>query len=582
MRLLKLMRKEYLDFIRDKGFVLALIIEPIILMLVFGYTFSSNIDNLDTIVIDNSGGKYSKEIIYAIDNSNYFNIVNFSGSLDESKDFLFRSEVRSVFLIPDDFDQNIDNAEKGEIYLYLDSSDYTIYNILKGASADVVKNSLNNIVNLIVDDLESERLEKQKKVDDTKNLVKIVNKDSIKNLDDIEALTIEFNETRYLIEDTENKISDTQVLLDDKKDYISDLKNVVSNKNVEILNLISDVEEIQDDLIDIQSYLENLVVLEPTLESEISPLLNNLDEIDSNIDYMVSDLDSLNLGDEIDLEKVNIDEINVSNKYYNIDEFDSRLFNNENEVNRLLRIANNIESNYSQILIKLEGIQINLNKLKKEFLSQPVNLKNEYVYGEISYLDYLAPAIMNMILFFIGIVLTIINIIYEKDKGTFFRVATTPLSKFEFIFSKFVVFLLIGFVEIVYVILIMLLLFDINIVGNIFHVILVLLLLMISSISLGLLLSVVVKSMKQAVILIPVVIIPSILISQTFSPIEVMPKFMQYVAYLSPMFYSNVALREIMIKGFDLGLVMPQILALLLYGIICLCLSVLFFKRRID
>lgn len=88
--------------------------------------------------------------------------------------------------------------------------------------------------------------------------------------------------------------------------------------------------------------------------------------------------------------------------------------------------------------------------------------------------------------------------------------------------------------------------------------------------------------MRQAVMLVPLVVIPSVLISQTFSPIEVMPQFMQYVAYLSPMFYSNVALREIMIKGTSIDGVIGAILVLALYAVVTLIIGIAISKKRIQ
>ena len=61
-----------------------------------------------------------------------------------------------------------------------------------------------------------------------------------------------------------------------------------------------------------------------------------------------------------------------------------------------------------------------------------------------------------------------------------------------------------------------------------------------------------------------------------------MPQFMQYVAYLSPMFYSNVALREIMIKGTSIGNVLSPVIILAIYSLVTLILGILISKKRIE
>ena len=114
-----------------------------------------------------------------------------------------------------------------------------------------------------------------------------------------------------------------------------------------------------------------------------------------------------------------------------------------------------------------------------------------------------------------------------------------------------------------------------NVAGNVFDAFILLVLLMAASIGLGLMVSAVVKTMRQAIIVIPMVIIPAVLISQTFSQIEVMPKFMQYFSYISPMLYSNIALREIMIKGTPFTRVLTQVFILAVYAAFTFLLGIL-------
>jgi len=169
-----------------------------------------------------------------------------------------------------------------------------------------------------------------------------------------------------------------------------------------------------------------------------------------------------------------------------------------------------------------------------------------------------------------------------RNTKTLFRIATTPLKKIELLGAKFIVFFLVGFIEIIYVLLLAIFWFDVQIAGSLINVILVLSLLMASSIGLGLLISLIVKTMRQAVMVVPLIIVPSILISQLFSPIEIMPKFMQNLAYASPMFYSNTALREVMIKGTHLSGIINEITILGIYALIALLLGVLISKKRIE
>ena len=99
MRIAKVIKKETFDFIRDKGFILTLILEPLVLILVFGYTFQADINHLNTIVIDKDNSNYSQQVLEAVDSSEYFNRINFSGTLEEAKDNLKSGGARAVFYI---------------------------------------------------------------------------------------------------------------------------------------------------------------------------------------------------------------------------------------------------------------------------------------------------------------------------------------------------------------------------------------------------------------------------------------------------------------------------------------------------
>jgi ABC-2 type transport system permease protein len=187
-----------------------------------------------------------------------------------------------------------------------------------------------------------------------------------------------------------------------------------------------------------------------------------------------------------------------------------------------------------------------------------------------------------MIIFFVCVFIATINLVEGKVKKTIFRVATTPLKKHELLGGKFVVFSFVGIVESLYALLLAVFLFDVRIAGSLLNVFLILFLLILASSGIGLLLSSIVKTLRQCIMLLPLVVLPAILISQTFAPVEVMPEFMQHVAKLSPMLYSNIALRAIMIKGAGLVEVAPQITALAIYAVVTLSIGIAISKKRIK
>lgn len=486
MRVLGVIKKEYKKVIRDKGFILTLIIVPLALMLVFGYTFQSDVKDLNLLVVDEDGSDYSQSIIDAVEDSDYFNGKLFSGKLSEARSKIESGDTRAVLYIPPDLEDNLNNANSATIDIYIDSSDYIIYNVIKGASAEVVKDSIHYIINNLVSELESEQTTKK------------------------------------------SEIESIESILDEIDDYAD---NTIYN-----INTIKDMDFSKK----IQDIKSSLAIL----SSELPP--GSLDDLEVKMAILEQDAESLEV---------------ITNETYS----DSEIINTK----------------YNTILGKFEDFDLEFTKLNKDFLSMPLTAKETYEFGEVSYFTYLTPAIMTLILFFIGVVLTTTNIVDEKQNGTLYRVSSSPLRKTELLGGKFIVFLIIGFIEALYVLLIAMFIFGVTIAGNISAVLLILLLLMSASIGLGLLISLLVKTMKQAVMLVPLVVIPSVLLSQTFSPLEVMPRFMQYVAYLSPMTYSNAALRAVIIKGESFTSVLSPVFILLAYSLITLVFGIVIFRKRI-
>lgn len=487
MRLRKVIKKEFIEIGRDRAFLLFLIFLPIILMTVMGYAFQADIKNLRTAVINEDSTEYSQVVVRVINDSEYFKYERYDGELESAIEKLERSRYRAVVHIPPDFGEKIENATTPDITLYLDSSDYTVYNILKGAAGELVRDSMQDLIELVVDDLEGEK----------------------------QAKILEMEEIQFLMKDIEHK----------------------TQKEMEIIDEIN-LESYQSQLRELQFFLNKLIVGVPYTE-EVEQTLEKLKEAKLNL-----------AGQKEDME---------------------RFKNKSLELNQ----------SYQDIQDRVDRFDLELGMLKKDFLSFPLGTSIAYLFGEISYFDYLTPAIITLILFFIGFAFTTVNFIDERKANTLFRVMATPLKKGEFLFGKFVVFFFIGFLEALYVLGFSILVFKINIVGSLYHVLVVLALLMAAAIGLGLLVSSVVRTMRQASMALPLVVISMLLISQTFSPIEVMPKFMQYVAYLSPMLYSNIALREIMIKGSSLGAIWLPVLILGIYAFVAILIGVAVSKKRI-
>jgi ABC-2 type transport system permease protein len=94
----------------------------------------------------------------------------------------------------------------------------------------------------------------------------------------------------------------------------------------------------------------------------------------------------------------------------------------------------------------------------------------------------------------------------------------------------------------------------------------------------GFLVASVAKDENSAPPLANLITLPQFLLSGTFFPIDVFPDFLQPIARLLPMTHLNDAFRAVSFEGATLLDVLPQIGALLIWGVIVYVISTRIFK----
>jgi ABC-2 type transport system permease protein len=96
---------------------------------------------------------------------------------------------------------------------------------------------------------------------------------------------------------------------------------------------------------------------------------------------------------------------------------------------------------------------------------------------------------------------------------------------------------------------------------------------LLTSLSMGLLISSVSATQQQAIMSTFLFFYPSMMISGFMFPIRNMPTVVQWITYLNPMRYFLIIIRGIFLKGVGLSILWPQYAALALMGVVMLFLS---------
>lgn len=194
----------------------------------------------------------------------------------------------------------------------------------------------------------------------------------------------------------------------------------------------------------------------------------------------------------------------------------------------------------------------------------PLKVQATYRYGsaEFDSLDYLAPALIGMFVFLFVFILTSVSFLRERSAGTLERLQATPIRRSEIVLGYVFGFSLFALIQALIVLVFTVGALQVHYLGSLWAVFAVELLLALMAVNLGIYFSMFARNEFQIVQFIPLVVVTQLLLSGALWPIESMPSWLQPIAWLMPLTYATSALRDVMIKGFALGQIVPQILAM--------------------
>jgi ABC-2 type transport system permease protein len=196
--------------------------------------------------------------------------------------------------------------------------------------------------------------------------------------------------------------------------------------------------------------------------------------------------------------------------------------------------------------------------------------------------NYFIPGVIVNIIMLVTLSLTAMAIVREKEIGTMEQLMVTPLRPVELILGKTLPFVLIGFWDMVLVVVAALLIFHISFAGNFGTLCLAAFFFILTSLGAGLFISTLSKTQQQANMSTFLFFQPFMLLSGFTFPIRNMPTVVQYFTFLNPMRYFLEIVRGIFLKGSGIETLWPQLLALAAFGVVVLSLSVQRFHKHLE
>ena len=247
----------------------------------------------------------------------------------------------------------------------------------------------------------------------------------------------------------------------------------------------------------------------------------------------------------------------------------------------------NISIGYaSQIIGKYSRLIISDLKSKFPGIQKPAQVNPEvrvWYNPELKSRNFMVPGVLAMVLLIVTMTLTSLGIVKEKEIGTLEQLMVTPIKPYQLIIGKLLPFVLIAAVDVALVIVVARFWFGVPLRGSILLLLGLSGLFVLTTLGLGLFVSTISKTQQQAMMTAQFFFfMPFIFFSGFTFPIENMPKLIQYVTYLIPLRYYIVIIRGIFLKGVGIAELWTQALALLVFGVVILSLSVWRFRKRLS
>jgi len=213
--------------------------------------------------------------------------------------------------------------------------------------------------------------------------------------------------------------------------------------------------------------------------------------------------------------------------------------------------------------------------------SAPVTVNTDNaIYGKnAKFMDFFVPGIMAFVVFLLTTLLTLISFVGERTSGNLERLQATPLRESEIVVGYAIAFSIIGMLQSIILLVIGITVFNIMIVGHIGLAFLVIALLAIVSLSLGIMLSSLAKREAQAIQFFPIIVLPTFLLAGIFWPVEAIPSWLRPLSYAIPPSYAVDATRSVMLRGWGIGGIWVDIVALLGFAVAFLVLAVWSLQR---
>ena len=194
---------------------------------------------------------------------------------------------------------------------------------------------------------------------------------------------------------------------------------------------------------------------------------------------------------------------------------------------------------------------------------------------------FIMPGLIVMLSMLQVMILSALSVAREREQGTFEQLLVSPYTTAELLCAKAIVPIAVGIFQGTLILLVDLFWFEIPMAGSLVSLYVVLTGFTVSIVGVGLAISAYSQTMQQGLILTFVSLVPMVLLSGLFTPVQNMPDWLQLLTYADPLRFALVGIRRIYLGGASLSEVLLMMWPVWVMAVISLPTAYYFFKRRL-
>ena len=191
----------------------------------------------------------------------------------------------------------------------------------------------------------------------------------------------------------------------------------------------------------------------------------------------------------------------------------------------------------------------------------------------------MVPGLMGVVLVFVGTIATALVVVRERQSGTLEQLAVMPFRARDVLAGKLLPYLLVAAVDLVVIVIVGMLVFDVPFAGSPLVFALGALLFLFVTVGVGVLISTVSETQGQAIQLALLIMLPQILLSGLIFPLDAMPAGVAWIGYLLPLTWFIQLARGVMVRGAPFEALLLPLTMLAVQGAVVFSASIARFRR---